>query len=111
MPETKMVPSFITEAVVCPMCGGAGQEYSASQAKLVDCTLCMGRRWVPEVACRGCGRPAYKFWPPKQIPIIRYCGLEDCLKHLVNMHLPKKPALVRAFDAMDAMRIGPKQRA
>lgn len=94
--------SVVSEAVVCPMCSGHGTDYSVIQARMVVCTLCQGRRWVPVDACLGCGRPAYRYWPPRQLPIIRYCGLEDCLKHLVRIHLPSKPAIVAAAEKMKA---------
>jgi hypothetical protein len=46
--------------------------------------------------CKSCGFPANRYWPPKQRPIIVYCGREDCLNKLVKIH--KKPAIVRAAE-------------
>ena len=48
-------------------------------------------------ACKGCGFPANKYWPPKQRPIIVYCGKEECLNKLVRLHKPK-PAIVKAIE-------------
>lgn len=77
-------------------------------SKLTQCELCFGRGWVPQVACKGCGRPAFKFWPPKQYPLIQYCGLEDCFNKLVKLHLPKKPEKKREepvrYDLQDLKR-------
>ena len=48
--------------------------------------MCKGKGYVPRANCKGCGRPAIKAWPPGQVPIIRYCGLEECFKDLVMIH-------------------------
>ena len=46
---------------------------------------------MPRDNCKGCGRPAIKAWPPGQVPIIRYCGLEECFKDLVTIHKTSVP--------------------
>lgn len=80
----------IKPITVCPMCRGTGQDYSIKHSKLMPCTLCEGRSWVPLESCKGCGRPAYKWWPKIQSPILRYCGLEACLANLVKLHPAEK---------------------
>lgn len=40
---------------------------------------------MPLDKCVGCGRPAFEFWPPNQMPIIRFCGTKECLGHLVEI--------------------------
>lgn len=94
--------TIVTEAVSCPMCQGTGRDLDIKSGRMAKCELCQGKGWVPTEACKGCGKPAYKFWPPRQMPIIRYCGLEECLKHLVNIHLPAKAAIVAAVEALKA---------
>lgn len=84
---------------ICPACKGTGQDYSVKHHRLVMCDLCEGRRWVPLESCRGCGRPAFRFWPPRQQPILRYCGREDCFNKLVVVHKPKI-TLVEAVKAV-----------
>jgi hypothetical protein len=74
----------------CPMCRGTRQDYSIKHHKLMVCTLCNGRGWVPIESCRGCGRPAFQWWPKAQSPIIRYCGFETCLSALIKIHPAEK---------------------
>lgn len=88
----------IKPIAVCPMCKGTHLEYSIRHHKHVNCTLCNGRGWIPSVACKGCGRPAWKLWPVKQRPIIQFCGLEECFGKLVNIRVVNRkiiPAIVR----------------
>ncbi len=74
--------------MLCPNCGGTGQVYSNTHHTLVECDMCWGKCIIPAVSCRGCGRPATRWWPPLQRPIVRYCGLETCLNALVTLHKP-----------------------
>ena len=91
----------------CPNCGGTGQEYSLQQATLIKCVVCNGKRYMPGVSCKGCGRPAIKFWPPHQRPIVLYCGLESCLAMLVVIHKSRvSPAIVSAVQQI----MGPAKR-
>lgn len=78
-----------TPVAGCPMCQGTGQEYNTIHHMLLRCTLCEGRGWVPVMACRGCGKPAYKWWPRFQVPIIQYCGLETCFSVLIKLHISR----------------------
>lgn len=87
--------TFIEPIASCPQCRGTGVDYSIIHHALVGCALCWGRGYVPSVRCKSCGRPATKFWPPKQRPIIRYCGLESCLNNLVKLH--KQPPTVGGY--------------
>jgi hypothetical protein len=80
---------------MCPQCKGTGQDYNLRHRKLMACELCYGRGYVSE-RCMGCGRPATKYWPPKQQPIIHYCGLETCFNALVTLRKSSKPVIVRA---------------
>jgi hypothetical protein len=80
--------SELAPLVDCPNCGGTGQAYSVLHHSLWLCEMCWGKRWLPAATCRGCGRPATKYWPPKQRPIIQYCGLESCFSALVVIHRP-----------------------
>lgn len=76
----------------CPECHATGQSYSTRHHTLVVCGLCHGRLFMPSATCKGCGRPAVKMWPPRQRPIVEYCGLEACLTLLVTIHKPSSVA-------------------
>lgn len=86
----------LSEVVLCPMCKSTGHDYHLVHHKLLKCELCEGRGWIPTVSCRGCGRPAFKFWPPRQVPIVQYCGLEACLSAMVTLH-STKPSLTKGM--------------
>lgn len=76
----------IEPLIVCPFCRGTRQDYNIKHHKMMPCEWCSGRGYTSRYACKGCGRPANKYWPPKQWPIIRYCGLESCFSKLVKIH-------------------------
>jgi hypothetical protein len=82
----------LTPVAVCSCCKGTGTDYSLKHHALVECLLCEGRGWIVTKACLGCGRPAFKFWPAHQIPLIQFCGLEECFTKLVKIHRPNKLA-------------------
>lgn len=87
--------------VLCPFCRGTKQDYSIKHKRLVTCTWCGGKGWCSPFVCKGCGKPANKFWPPRQMPIIRYCGMETCFSQLVKIHPRPVPRLVQVVDAID----------
>ena len=80
--------SEIRPIVTCPMCQGTGRDYSINHHTFVWCDLCERRGWVPLESCMGCGKPAFRFWPRNQQPIVAYCDKEECLTHLVALHKP-----------------------
>lgn len=102
----------LSHIAVCPQCQGSRLMWSLKHHKLVECETCkpLGPAsrsvgWVPNSVCRGCGKPAYKFWPPNQIPIIKYCGMETCFNALVRViAAPKaKPVVQQADDDEDGI--------
>ena len=92
----------IQPVMTCAMCQGTGQDYSVLHHKLLRCEICSGLGFIAPISCKGCGRPALRTWPPRQSPLVYYCGLEVCLKLLVRMHIPKKsPTIVEAAQRIE----------
>lgn len=86
-----MAITELSPVEICPECFGGKVTYSQIHKRLVTCETCAGRGWAPTVVCRGCGRPAFEFWPKyKQLPLIQYCGKEVCLMKLVEFHAPNQ---------------------
>lgn len=91
----------IQPVALCPMCQGTGRDYSPVHHTLVTCSICNGAGFMSSLSCKGCGRPALRTWPPRQSPLVHYCGREECLKVMVRMHIPKKkPTIIEAVDAI-----------
>lgn len=101
----KGVIAKIYPLVTCPMCKGSARDLSLIHHVLVNCTLCNGKGWLPLVSCRGCGRPAFRWWPLNGPPLIQYCGLEVCFSRLVTIHRTDKsvgrPAIVHAMEEIN----------
>lgn len=72
----------------CPVCTGSGTDLDMKTKTFEVCRRCLGRGYVPLVKCLGCGRPAFVFWPAGQLPIIRFCGSNECLAHLIEVRQP-----------------------
>src|SRR5271166_1368087 len=83
-----MAISSLQPIVACPMCRGTRYELSLKHHGQFECGMCKGCGWVLAHSCKGCGRPALKSWPPKQVPFVWYCGLETCLAVLIRIHKP-----------------------
>src|SRR5271154_515697 len=82
---------------VCPACWGTGRDFSLRHHTQLVCDFCDGRGWVPLATCKSCGRPAWKFWPANQKPIVRFCGKEECFTNLVRIHKSSKPVQLKGF--------------
>ena len=77
----------IKPITICPQCRGTKKDFNNRHRRLMKCELCEGRGWVPMQSCKGCGRPAFVWWPnARQLPFIRYCGRVECLDVLVKIH-------------------------
>jgi hypothetical protein len=72
---------------------GSGRDFSVKHHTQLVCDFCDGRGWVPLATCRGCGKPAFKFWPALERPILRFCGKEDCFTKLIKIHKWARPVL------------------
>lgn len=79
----------ILPIVQCPACKGTRKDFSPVHKRPAICEWCRGAGWLRHEVCRGCGKPATRFWPPKQTAFIRYCGAAECLTVLVTIHKPE----------------------
>lgn len=67
----------------CPACRGLQRRVvSSAQTQDPNCAVCEGRGYVTDVACEGCGRPAYKRDEEKGIV---FCGREKCLDSIESL--------------------------
>jgi hypothetical protein len=69
---------------MCIKCFGQGEldnpnRLPKARAQRI-CDYCMGRKVVPLVTCRGCGRPALHYNDPR----VSYCGRAECMGRLVE---------------------------
>lgn len=69
----------------CPKCLGQGEvdkpnllpKFRQQRA----CDYCRGRGFVPDVTCRGCGRPAMHWDDPR----VSSCGRKECVEKLIEV--------------------------